>query len=271
VEIWDVASGQAVCAPLQHPSRAGEIAWLDETHLVTTCGDFQVRTWKIPEGTVEASRPGPRTILGRLTGNLFLVRGKQGHELFDVSTGTHQLTLTDTEHSNLRLTPNQRFYAETQGNTVTVSTVAAPPKILFRRELDRDVSFAVVDDAAQHLAVAYMDFSIEIIGINGRDRVAGPFRHRSVVREMMFSPDGCILASGSDDGTLRLWDVSSGEPLSPPLRHGSRVIRIHFRPDGRAVATACSDGVARVWQIPSAPEDVQELKRLARRLNALGE
>ena len=90
-----------------------------------------------------------------------------------------------------------------------VGTLESSPKILFHREFDRDISFAVVDEAAERLAVAYIDFSIEIMAINGDNQVVGPLRHRSVIRAMMFSPDGHILASGSDDGTLRLWDVAS--------------------------------------------------------------
>ena len=42
--------------------------------------------------------------------------------------------------------------------------------------------------------------------------------HEMRVDSVAFSPDGSMLASGSDDGTIRLWDVSTEQPIGEPLR-----------------------------------------------------
>ena len=64
---------------------------------------------------------------------------------------------------------------------------------------------------------------------------------------MAFSPDGKILASASDDNTLKLWDVDTGTEFRSLAGHSSDVWGVAFSADGKTVASASGDNTLKLW------------------------
>lgn len=72
---------------------------------------------------------------------------------------------------------------------------------------------------------------------------------RHGVASVAFSPNGLILASASDDNTVRLWDTSSGNTRRLLEGHTSAVQSVAFAPDGQTLASASDDGTIRLWSV----------------------
>ncbi|MFF3820593.1 WD40 repeat domain-containing protein [Streptomyces bluensis] len=78
---------------------------------------------------------------------------------------------------------------------------------------------------------------------------------------MAISPDGRTLATSSDDDTVRLWDVATGEVRPTFTGHTGPVYAVAFGPDGRTLATGSWDKTVRLWDVnlPTPSETIRHI------------
>lgn len=69
-----------------------------------------------------------------------------------------------------------------------------------------------------------------------------------------FAPDGKYVLTGSDDGTARLWDATTGALVRTFSGHTSIVRSVAFSPDGKYVLTGALDDMAKLWDAATGAE-----------------
>jgi WD40 repeat protein len=118
----------------------------------------------------------------------------------------------------------------------------APPEVLTHPS----VVFAMAFSPDGSLLAAAADGSLTIWS---RD----PSYHRQVersgesYRSLAFSPDGRTLALGSEDGTIRLWEMPAARERAVLRGHIGTVKGLAFSPDGKFLASGGQEGRAVLW------------------------
>ena len=143
-----------------------------------------------------------------------------------------------------------RLVRELKGHTGGITAIAFSPADKRLASASHDGTIRLWDPAdGRHIrSIAVPDDHpcSEPLGINGV--------HYGGVLAIAFSPDGQWLASGSYDGTVRLWNVETGKPLQTMYGHGREVVTILFSKNGKVLTSGSFDHSIRRWDLESGRE-----------------
>ncbi|MEG5140166.1 MULTISPECIES: serine/threonine-protein kinase [unclassified Microcoleus] len=89
--------------------------------------------------------------------------------------------------------------------------------------------------------------------------------HKNLISSVAFSPNGEVIASGSDDKTIKLWQVQNGQEIVTLAGHANSVHTVVFSPDGKTLASSSHDKKIKLWRM----KDGQEIRTLAGHSNSV--
>ena len=237
VEICSVAAGE-VRQRLRGAHVMTNFASIPGVSLVaTTSFDNLVEVWDLDSGQIV------RTLAGGAGAPAPIAASPDGTLLAFVNEGTLELREVITGDLRLRIS----------GKYNTIRTVAFSPdgSLLAMGRIDHAVQLWDVSKLQQPEPVASDRERPELEEESPilEERIWGLKGHTGFVRSIAFSPNDRLLASASDDTTVRLWDLRTGELLHTLEGHTDRVESVAFRPHASVLASGSWDTTVRLWDV----------------------
>lgn len=92
----------------------------------------------------------------------------------------------------------------------------------------------------------------------------------SAIRIVCFSPSSALLASGSDDETLVVWDISTRRQIKASADHEAKITGAAFTPDSAYLVSASSNGDMKLWNVKQGNVNYVLTHEAAHDLGVLG-
>ncbi|MGF2036143.1 MAG: caspase family protein [Nostoc sp. CmiVER01] len=119
-------------------------------------------------------------------------------------------------------------------------------KQLLGKSLRNDAN---LEQEANHQAISALKRAI--YNIQERNRLEG---HDTLVYSVAFSPDGKMIASGSWDKTVKLWNAATGKEITTLNGHSFSIWGLAFSPDSKTIASASADATVKLWNTATGKE-----------------
>lgn len=124
---------------------------------------------------------------------------------------------TEAATTSLEASPDGRTFVTAAGRTAAVwdaRALGSGPASAF--PFTFTVESASLAPAQGRLAVGGEDMWVHVLDVASGSEVDCCKGHHGPVHTVRFAPGGAAYASGSEDGTIRIWETEPAPPLPPP-------------------------------------------------------
>ncbi|TFK66201.1 WD40 repeat-like protein [Pluteus cervinus] len=263
IRLWDVMTGRELCTPLKdHGDQVWSVTFSpDGQSILSGSSDGTIRIWDVDtlattDGPSQVHSDHFQHVAFSPDGQYFASGSQDGRVcIWSTITGTAQCEPFTVDSSYLRCI----VFSPDGHSVVTVSNYSRGTVGVWDSQTgakliepwlgalglgDLSVGFCpegrrIISWSHKTIHVWDGETGVEINALNG---------HSDGVNSASLFPDGGRVVSGSDDKTLRIWDINTGEMIGEPLTgHRDFISCVSVSPDGQHIASGSEDLDVRIW------------------------
>ncbi|RKU28053.1 hypothetical protein C6497_09985 [Candidatus Poribacteria bacterium] len=211
--------------------------------------------WELPDGAIARIGKGRINDMAYSPdGSILAVATTIGIWVYDTDTYQERklLSRSHQEMEKVYFTDNgtvlagmERFTDKITQWDVTLLEIEKPSKK--KHDFPRSATYSL--DGNTYATISFNKIHIRDAKTNTSKHILKG--HESMVTCLSYSPNSKIIASGSRDQTVRLWDVNTGKLIRTLTEHKSEIIFLSFSPDGSTLITGSSDMTINYWDVTS--------------------
>lgn len=265
LDIWDLTT-LTLLAKTRTPGIIDKIMFSLDDHLILTAGyQNHLCLWNTTSGNLFKSFTSiggdiSAAILSNDASQI-IARNNNSLKILDVHTDKIKFVFSteSLDPSTLAYSPDGKLFAfcpsdsqvlvmevQTQKAVKHFSTFNRVPKIL---TFSPDSKRLLIGSFGLNMHyVTNFDGTITIQNIIGSESVTELSGHESAIFSSTFSPDGKFIVCGLENGTVPLWDASTGKMLRKDVNRISKTIATTFSADSKSLITFDMQGVIYKWQ-----------------------